>query len=256
MNLIRELDNYNENRLTDILSKRRLSAFPRPSKPLFVIKYGPAASGKSSLPVRKWFQSVKVQYEDVLHINIDDIVESVGFFRTKSRQVAAKVFSSKNLTKLTANEIDPLSSVYTSVRTTKNSKGLSLTNKFDRLLLHALQSKVHVSIETTGSMSWPQWLFQGEYRKWLKFYRVVVIFPLVPVDVGYRRYVQRAKRMYYNNASSGVRLGLTRDQYKKTYDASYKHFQDAMKDTKQTAMIDGVYLLADEQVLPWPMLRA
>lgn len=260
MDLVQELNTYDEQKVLRILAKRNaLTNFPRQKRPLFVIKYGPAASGKSSLPVKKWFQTMKVKYEDVLHINIDDLVESVEYFKTRSRKEAiplfSKITSANNLARLPIDSIRSLAGIYTSVRTMKNSKGLSLADKFDDLLLKALQSKIHISIETTGTNSWPQWLFQGAFGKLIQMYHVTVIFPLVSIDTGYRRYIGRAKGMY-NQPGSGVRLASTREHYRQAYQESYRHFQDAMKDPKQTAFIDDVYALVDEQVLPWPMVRA
>lgn len=231
---------------------------PKGVRPKFIIKWGPPASGKGSQQMRETIASLGPSYDSYIHLNIDDLVESVTSFKVMTDAVLEPVNGTKLtektnvelmniLEKLTQNKINKLGKVYQNVRTTPNKsgenksgenkngenkngekkkKGMSLDNKLDDILTQALQRGINITFETTGGGSgWPHWIWRY-FTKDIQKYDVIVIFPLVDFEETWTRYKSRAVQMY--KTGRGIRFTVNKTVLKEIYQTSYRNFRNAL----------------------------
>lgn len=219
----------NQQYLLRIFSKvNKLNNVPTQNRPVFIIKYGPPASGKSSQPMINVIKSFGYELNTYIHVNVDDVVESIKTFQNESMKMFQKRLTTnklkdqnqiiKILNNVSNNNAKMLFTPYVSIR--YNSR-LNIENRIDELMKHAIMARKNISFETTGSTSFPFWIF-NVLQPGINKYQIKILFPLVDCSEGWRRYKARAVKSYVQNKS--VRFGLSRRQYTEQYIKSYKNF--------------------------------
>ena len=179
--------------------------------PVLVIKFGPPASGKSTVA-----RDCRVRKIDT-HIGINDYVERNKGFVRESLAVGIK----NNNANVAKRGFD----VYQKYRRLYDEK-------HDEDLRRAVQRRQNVSFETTGTGGFPHWLWT---HLDLSAYDVVLLFPVVSAPTAYQRYVQRAKRMAAEK--KGVRFGSTYAQFLKQYIKIYENFLNGYQDFTKKAKV-------------------
>lgn len=170
-------------------------------RPVFVIKFGPPASGKSTVDRECGVHKIDT------HVGINDYVERNKGFVEESMSLARST-NARFDNKLAKRGFD----VYQKYRRLYD-------NQHDHDLKRAVQQRQNVSFETTGTGGFPNWLWT---HLDLSAYDVVLMFPVVPAATAYQRYVQRAKRMLADK--KGVRFGSTYPQFLAQYIKIYENF--------------------------------
>lgn len=228
---------------------RRIESLQSPTgQPKLVIKYGPPASGKSS--VNSLVEKIGGDpIESYININVDDAVESTEYFKKRSRIMIQRLVGNRHpteqmirnfLNKATDKEINKLGRVYATVRGTKNLSGNKFSDKIDSLIMKAVEAGKNVMFETTGSNSFPNWLFSYiEGRN----YKVFILFPMAPFQLTWQRYKNRPVRNYLSGG--GFRFASTKNQLAQTYRLSYNHFINAFSNTRNPVYrhVNGVYMV-------------
>jgi hypothetical protein len=255
-NLQVQLNQITENSLARLFSgnNRRVNNMPTPTgQPKFIIKYGPPASGKGSGAVRSVIESLGDPVSSYININVDDAVEATKAFRNRSRALVNRLTVKPNspdfnafLNRASTNEVAEFAKVYTSIRFSKNSKGLDIGAKMDNLLTQALKAHKNITFETTGGNGFPTWI-----ANWLgtllKGYKIVVIFPTVPFEETWRRYKLRPTQVYKNGG--GFRFASTKSQVRKIYRDSYLFMSEALG-TGKVNWIDEIYIVGHASPTP------
>jgi hypothetical protein len=139
--------------------------------PLFVVKYGPPGSGKSSARVYDAIRALGMPMTSYIDINQDELVESMKEYQ-------------KNRTQ------------YNRLRHQPNKKGLSLYKKSSIVLKKAVQARANIIIEITGGhdegsagpLGWIYKLLQGSP------YKLVIIMPTVPLKTILKRLETRNRK--------------------------------------------------------------
>ena len=158
-------------------------------KPVFIVKWGPPASGKGSLLMKKVIKKLGRPLWNFRQFGVDDAVEASSFFKAESARGAAEFFKEvgdarvqKNMAArreakslggryrgktpgpITSrnNMINALGTVsekqaaklgkpYANVRFARNANGRKMGNKLDGLMKQAIHEGRDVTFETTGS---------------------------------------------------------------------------------------------------------
>ena len=257
----------------------------RKRNPVLVIKYGPPASGKGSDGTRKAIESLGVNYDKMLHLNIDDVIESVKQFEVASRNQLETTFSymtdnktnnnkkkqlENNLNKITNNKAKEFSNIYFKTRNipVRNEikvhhmmdtiqgkamqKGIDISNftknmakefsniynkpvrneikvhhMMDTIQGKAMKKGIDISLETTGSFTFPTWLYtEPKLQPYINNYDVVFVFPTLSCAEGWKRYRTRPILSYLKNGP--FRFSSTKKGYIKQYISSYQTFLEEM----------------------------
>lgn len=195
-----------------------------------IIKYGPAASGKGSVGVTKAILGFGHELKTYINFNVDDVVESFEKFTKNSRSTLDGILRKykkepKNLINLLNNlsqqNTETLSKPYFDIRF---NKALNIAKKSDTIMANAMNKKINITFETTGSYGFPFWLWE---LKGIEDYQVKFIFPLVEIDNGWRRYKARAIQSYENGKA--FRFFSTKEEYKNNHIKSYTNFMENIK---------------------------
>jgi hypothetical protein len=244
-----QLNTVTENSLARMFTENKvtLSNLPRATgKPIFVIKYGPPASGKGSGAVRQIIENLGQPLRSYMNFNVDDVVESTQYFNKTSRDLVNNLLVRPNsanfnkfLNKASVDEVAKFSKVYTDVRFAKNSSGRNIGAKMDDLLKRAVEKGVNITFETTGGGSFPSWIW-GWLQKDLKKYKIVIVFPTVPFNEIWRRYKMRPTQQYLRGG--GFRFASTKAQVRKVYRDSYLHMSEALGSGKVN-WIDEIFII-------------
>lgn len=222
----------NEQYLMSIFTKvKSLKEVPTQESPVFVIKYGPPASGKGSTHVKNVIARFGKSEKSYIDINVDDIVESLESYKTDSRKTLmnkgiTQYTPFKNIDELlnqtTNNNAKKYLKPYIDIRSRDNMKKLN-KNKMtlvDRLIQKAIKGKKNIILETSGVSGFPFWIFS--VFKGLDFYNIHFVFPLIEMNEGWKRYKKRAIDSFLRG---GVfRFGLSKEKYKEFYINSYNKF--------------------------------
>lgn len=214
------------------------------SPPILVVKYGPPASGKGSLPTRKAIESLGVPYDKMIHFNVDDVIESLEQFKGASRSHLEQTFKyltynslsdtnktrklKANLNMIGKNNIGDFSNIYFEARRLPiNDMGTEVGQLIDTMTGKAMKSNLNVSIETTGSFSFPNWLFSDpKITPYIDNYEVVFVFPTVDCETAWSRYKRRPINSYM--AGNPFRFGSTKVDFAEQYIDSYNAFIEKM----------------------------
>lgn len=196
--------------------------------PIFVIKYGPPASGKGSKHVKDVIESFGDDIDTYVHFNVDDLVEGEKRFRNNTMTLVPTLFGPKNdankvLNEVTEKNVKPFSNVYLGIK-----KNLNIKTKITKLKDQAIEKRLNVTYEMTGSSGWPIWT--SDISR--KGYKVKVVFPVVHFEVLWSRYKKRAIQMY--KEGKGFRFGVVKKigksdrVYKETLRETYTDSYDNM----------------------------
>ena len=172
------------------------------SDPLFVVKYGPPGSGKSSERIYKAIEKL-APLTSFVDINQDTLVESLVEYQKNHTQ-------------------------YNRLRYQKNKKGLSLYNKNTIVLKQAVKAHANIIVEMTGGrdegptgpLGWIYKLLKGTS------YKLIVIMPTVPLETSLKRLETRSR---------------TRDveEVKREYEWSLKNFEKFIKLQHNIILVDN-----------------
>lgn len=192
--------------------------------PVFIVKLGPPASGKSSIVEKckctimknnnKPCQNLKVE-----QIGINNFVEQNNEWKTKSTNLFKKI--KNNNTKLqNSNTTREFQNLY-----------MQAARKYyfshDQELKNAIVKGKDIAYETTGKnglMYIFKWLFSNEFPNNITTYQIVLALPQIDVNTAYNRYVNRATKSAMSG--NGFRLMSTKSQYMELYDSIYKRFNE------------------------------
>lgn len=220
----------NQQYLLRIFSKvNKLNNVPTQNRPVFIIKYGPPASGKSSQPMINVIKSFGYELNTYIHVNVDDVVESIKIFQNESMKIFQKRLNSNKLKKDQITITKKLNNVsnnnakmlLTPYVTTRYNSRLKIEKQIDELMKDAIMARKNISFETTGSTGFPFWIF-NVLQPGINKYQIKILFPLVDCSEGWRRYKTRAVKSYLKK--KWVRFGLSRRQYTEHYIKSYRNF--------------------------------
>ena len=203
---------------------RNFENIPSYEKPRLLILWGPPASGKSSSEVKSIIHNFGIPMKDYIIFNVDDPVESHANFKRESIKSVNTFLASKQselnqlntlLNNINNDNASHFSKPYLNIR-----KQLNLNKKMDSLIKNALDGKKNIILETTGMRGLGWLLENNSFDK--KSYIITIIFPLIGVEDGWRRYKTRAIKSY--KAGNHFRFGLTKSRYILNYIQSYKTF--------------------------------
>jgi len=172
---------------------------PANNDPLFVVKYGPPGSGKSSTNVYNAIKKLGLPLTSYIDINQDTLVESLKPYQ-------------KNHTR------------YNELRYQKNKKGLSLHEKSTILLKKAVNARANIIIEITGGYEEPNGPL-GWIHKMLRdtSYKLIVVMPQVEIETILKRLEKRTRTR-------------NSEEVKKMYEISLQNFDTFIK-TKETIIL-------------------
>ena len=153
MSLKNQLTTCTTNKLAKLFTGKSWSEFQcstvKPVKPNFVLKYGPAASGKGSKLMNYTIESLGYNLKSYVNVNIDDAVESVPYYVTSSRNTLKQKVPRDCLndplklqayvsSRFTHQDFKNLTKCYESVRTGKNKHKKTIAGKRMALMEIAL----------------------------------------------------------------------------------------------------------------------
>lgn len=225
---------------------------PKNSKPNFIIKWGPPASGKTQ-SLKGLIAQLGSPLNSYINFSVDDPIEKASYFRNQSLRIANNYF--KNLTKnentlvqklnrVTNANTEPFKRVYSRVRYAANNKGRSFGNKLNDLLFDAIDKRLNITFETTGSSksvwdipAWPGWIWT-KYPNLSSIYNVVIMFPLAPFETTWERYRRRAVQMYLKR--EGFRFAASKRQLLDAYLTSYMGFIRNLSSVQRMAKVSRV----------------
>lgn len=171
--------------------------------PIFVLKYGPPASGKGSKHVKDVIESFGDDIDTYVHFNVDDMVEGERRFKNNTTALVPTLFGPENdankvLNEVTEKNVKPFSNVYLGIK-----KNLDVKTKITKLKDRAIEIRMNITYEMTGSSGWPSWTSDIS-----RVYKVKVVFPVVHFEVLWSRYKKRAIKMY--KEGKGFRFGVVK----------------------------------------------
>lgn len=226
-----------ENNLTRLWTTvNRPISPPKNSKPNFIIKWGPPASGKTQ-GLKNVIGQLGVPLESYINFSVDDPVEAATYFKTETLRLANNYFKNvnkkenslvKKLNGIVNKNAETFRRVYTQVRRTQNNNGRTFGNKLNAMILDAMEKRLNITFETTGSSdnvwgvpAWPGWLWT-KFPKLSSVYNVILVFPLAPFETTWDRYRRRAAQMYLKR--DGFRFAASKRQLFNLYFTSYVNF--------------------------------
>jgi hypothetical protein len=174
-----------------------------PSKdPLFVVKYGPPGSGKSSERIYKAIEKLS-PLPSFVDINQDTLVESLVEYQKNHTQ-------------------------YNRLRYQKNKKGLSLYKKSSIVLKKAVEAHANIIVEITGGRDEGKEGPLGWIYKLLKgtSYKLIVVMPTVPLETSLKRLETRSRKRNV-------------EEVKKEYKWSLENFETFIKHQHDVILVDN-----------------
>ena len=176
----------------------------RPSNnPLFVVKYGPPGSGKSSERIYKAIETL-APLTSFVDINQDTLVESLVEYQKNQTQ-------------------------YNRLRYQKNKKGLSVYKKSSIVLKKAVEAHANIIVEITGGRDEGKEGPLGWIYKLLKgtSYKLIVVMPTVPLETSLKRLETRSRKRDV-------------EEVKKEYKWSLDNFEKFIKLQQNVILVDNV----------------
>lgn len=256
LSLRRSVSMIKENALTKLWSRTPAVSTPiGNSKPNFIIKWGPPASGKT-VSLSAVISSLGQNKNSYINFSVDDPVEASNYFKRESLRLANNYLTGTNktenaivskLNKIINKNVKPFANVYSRVRLAGNNNGRSFGNKLDIMLDDAIKARRNITFETTGSSrsvsnipAWPGWIF-AKHPNLASIYNVILVFPLVPFETTWDRYRRRATKMYL--ARNGFRFAATKKQLFNSYLTSYVNFTRNLNSAAKMSRIKKVIVV-------------
>lgn len=236
-------------------SLARLPSHYGARKPVFVIKWGPPASGKGSAAVKKAIESLGYPMETYVNFNIDDVVEATKYFIEESNRRARKYLANVNVNANNVNKVvDALNTIkqnnavaigkpYRQIRNGIGSSGKRLSNKLDIFLQQAISLRKNITFETTGIGGFPDWIFTNKGLNKTN-YDIHIVFPLVPFNVTWERYRRRAALML--RSGKGFRFASWKEEALSQYRKSYDKFLDLVADARKIGLLKTITVIPFE----------
>ena len=223
-------------------------------KPIFVIKYGPPASGKGSSKVNEIIKKQGPALSTYIEVNVDDIIESnITDFTNESRKVIENMLKNrqkKSINNMTntnydKNLVSKLSAAYIGIRFgRKNKNGKKIGNRMDTVMSDAFTKGKNMIFETTGGTGTFDWLFTDNKYQGIRKYKIILIFPIVKKETMWERYKKRAIRTYKND--KGFRFTTTKEQIFESYEESYKNFINIVNDSNMKTKINEIHIVNND----------
>ena len=170
--------------------------------PLFVVKYGPPGSGKSSTNVYNAIKKLGPSMTSYIDINQDTLVESMKLYQKNHTQ-------------------------YNRLRYQKNKKGLSLYKKSAIVLKTAIAARANIIIEITGGheerdgpLAWIHKLLEKTS------YKLIVVMPQVGIETILNRLEKRTRTR-------------NSEEVKKEYKLSLQNFDRFIKENETVILVDN-----------------
>lgn len=232
--------------------------------PIFVIKYGPPASGKGHEKVRNIIKNQGHDLDSYININIDDVIEShLTNFSQKSKKLINNILDNKkkhinDMTNKNYNEkfTKQFSVLYFEERKKEYMhENETLSRKLDRIMVQSINNNKNIIFETTGGFGTFEWMFNGSggkfwetsvNKKQLKTYKIIVIFPIVSKNIMWDRYKKRAINSY--KSGKGFRFTSTKLNLFDQYDRSYNNFLSLIQSKTIQEYVNEIYLVNNDEI--------
>lgn len=245
-----------ENNLTRLWSTTNTPISPpKNSKPNFIIKWGPPASGKTQ-GLKSTIEQLGAPLNSYINFSVDDPIEAATYFRNTTLRIANGYFKNvnknensivKKLNGITNKNAETFRRVYGDVRKTRNNNGRTFGNKLNTMILAAMERRINITFETTGSSdnvwgvpAWPGWLW-AKFPELSSVYNVIILFPMVPFETTWDRYRRRAAQMYLKR--DGFRFAASKRQLFNLYFTSYVNFTRNMSSIAKMDKVSRVIVV-------------
>lgn len=245
-----------ENNLTRLWSTSNTPISPpKNSKPNFIIKWAPPASGKTQ-GLKTIIEQLGMPLNSYINFSVDDPIETATYFRDTTLRIANIYFKNvnkkenslvKKLNGITNRNAETFRKVYGDVRKTRNNNGRTFGNKLSSMILAAMERRLNITFETTGSSdnvwgvpAWPGWLWT-KFPELSSVYNVIILFPMVPFETTWDRYRRRAAQMYLKR--DGFRFAASKRQLFNLYFSSYVNFTRNMSSMVKMAKVSRVIVV-------------
>lgn len=170
-------------------SGKTINSIPTYMRPIFLIKYGPPGSGKSSAD--KLITSFGVPMSDYVNIALDDMVTSVRSYRRTTKKLHNR-YKAENRN-FNAEFYAGINKAFANAKNAPNALGLSIDAKRKLLLQKSIDLGKNIIFETTGSSSKPGEDYLAEFLDAVPpIYQVILIYPVVRPDILKERVQVRA----------------------------------------------------------------
>jgi hypothetical protein len=161
-------------------SGHTVNSLPSYMRPIFLIKYGPPGSGKSSAD--KLIETFGVPINKYVNIALDDMVTSVRSYRRNTQKLYKRYTNEGK--PFNTNFYAGINTAFAKAKNTKNALGLSIDEKRKLLFQKSIDLGKNIIFETTGSSSKPGVDYLAEFLDAVPpIYQVILIYPVVKADI-------------------------------------------------------------------------
>jgi hypothetical protein len=161
-------------------SGHTVNSLPSYMRPIFLIKYGPPGSGKSSAD--KLIETFGVPIDQYVNIALDDMVTSVRSYRRNTQKLYKRYTNEGK--PFNTNFYAGINTAFAKAKNTKNALGLSIDEKRKLLFQKSIDLGKNIIFETTGSSSKPGVDYLAEFLDAVPpIYQVILIYPVVKADI-------------------------------------------------------------------------
>lgn len=192
------------------------------SNPLLIIKYGPPGSGKTSADNRIE-QLFNVRLGNFAKIDKDSPLVAIDDFRKGSLSIIKKY---DGLAYKTQPVIKKVVALQNRILASKNKEGLSIIDKIPIALQRAFDYNLNVLWETTGQSSGSQALMDLVFNRIPKFYKIIIVFPIVSLQTAKKRVLQRAVEHLAEDPPYYRPVPVS--QVKRATEMSHKYFKETI----------------------------
>ncbi len=152
----------------------------KPSPPVFIITYGPPASGKSVI-LKRLMKDLDIHEDRIVKVLVDEIVESIPEYKKQIKRIVKKHKESIQ----SAEAQQALQEAYFKHR---RESGDLLS---DTILYKAMSLKYHIVWETTGNAH--EWILKTIQEARTNGYLIFLVYPFVEEEQLIERASKRAR---------------------------------------------------------------